>query len=438
MKRLRVAALLLFVVLLAAGAVFLRGALQVALAYSAKQMCSGVFVAGLPPDFVREKDIDPSLALLGPLRGALEVLPRRDSGDAVATLLGARAHAVHDAQRGCMLHGDGPGAPPRSPGDAPVPADTEPGIDRLLDAAFAEPGGGVRNTLAVLVALDGELIAERYAAPVSAATRLQGWSMNKSLMATWIALQAQRGALDPSRPVVELIGDPQYAASIVPRMTLFHLLQMESGLDFLELYGPGSDVTRMLYRSHAMWQLPASQSQAHPPGSHFSYSSGDTVLASRLWQQSLEQPYPQWIETHFARPLGIHSLVAEADASGTQVGSSFVYMTARDWMRVGQLWLDAWHGRSTLLPQAWMRESLRARDSDPRGRYGRGFWLNTAGVSFEGLPDSLFFASGHNGQYLVVIPEWELVLLRLGLTQGASSGTGDLLRGLAAQRNLAP
>ncbi|MDP5053370.1 MAG: serine hydrolase, partial [Congregibacter sp.] len=75
------------------------------------------------------------------------------------------------------------------------------------------------------------------------------------------------------------------------------------------------------------------------------------------------------------------------------------------------------------------------RPSDTQGRYGRGFWLNTGGVAFEGLPEELFYAGGNAGQYVVVIPAWEMVIVRLGLSDpGVDTGMHDFLRQLAADR----
>jgi CubicO group peptidase (beta-lactamase class C family) len=439
-KGLRVVSVVAVVAALAYLSLLGRGAVQLALGYSAKQYCSAVFVSRLPDRVAEQMDIRPRMAALGPLLGQLQLRADPTIGVAEAELLGARARAVHRDGTGCTLHGEGSGRPP-----LPMPEETaaSPGVPAPLqaafDRAFAEPGGGGRNTLAVLLSRHGRLLAERYAEPVTASTRLQGWSMNKSLMATWIGLQARRGQLDPAAPVITLLGDDPLAQRMDPRLTLLHLLQMESGLDFQEIYGPGADVTEMLYRSEAMWRVAAGRPQAYEPGSHFAYSSGDTVLASALWQRSLDEPYPQWLETHFQAPLGIDSLVAEADASGVQVGSSYAYQTGRDWLRTGQLWLDAWHGRSPLLDQQWLRESVAPRASDPQGRYGRGFWLNTGENAFQGMPRTLFYASGNAGQYVVVVPEWELVVVRLGLTD-AASGTGmDIfLRSLAVALELSP
>ena len=170
-------------------------------------------------------------------------------------------------------------------------------------------------------------------------------------------------------------------------LRLDHLLHMESGLEFEETYWPGDDVTRMLYSGVPMWQVPAGQQQAYPPGTHFSYSSGDTNLAAYLWQTSLgDLDYATWLQRNFYRPLGIRRAVSEPDAAGVQVGSSYTYMTAREWARVGQLWLDAWHGRSELLSQAWQRAATEPRASAAQGEYGRGFWLNRRGEDFPGLP----------------------------------------------------
>lgn len=409
-------------------------AAQVAVGYSAKQLCSGVMVSGLSRDVVIARDILPRMAILGPARSLLDLELDEARGEARATLLGTSAVAGYQSPaRGCSLHLPGAAAPrPRAPAmqtpRSPFVAADSPRLMAALDAAFVEPADGGRQTLAVLVAHRGKLVAERYAAPVTAATPLQGWSMNKSLMATWVALLVQEGRLRTDLLVAARLRDlgapDEVVDAISPDLTLEHLLRMRSGFDFEERYGPGSDATNMLYRERAMWQSAPRTGHARAPGEQFNYSSGDANLTAYLWQSALPvDAYEEWLAAAFSLPLGLSSLVAEADASGVQVGSSYAFLSARDWLAVGQLWLDAWHGRSPLLTQEWQRAAVRPEPRGEGGGYGRSFWLNTAGAAFPGLPETLFYAGGNAGQYVLVLPEEELVVVRLGLSD-ATADTG--------------
>jgi CubicO group peptidase (beta-lactamase class C family) len=281
------------------------------------------------------------------------------------------------------------------------------------------------------------VIAERYLPPVSVDTPMQGWSMNKSLVATWVGIQVKQERLSLDLPVLQALrasgaelGEIEH--KIEPTLTLFNLLHMESGFDFVETYKPGDDATHMLYESPVMWQVAPGKGHIYSPGEHFSYSSGDTNLATFLWQTSLMgQPYPSWMEENFWGPIGLRSVTSEADSSGVQVGSSYTYMTARDWGRLGQFWLDAWHNRNDLLPQGWQGQATQPSASNIQGNYGLGFWLNTQGSALPSLPKNLFYAGGHAGQRVIVLPDEELVIVRLGLSQsGVDLGVEAFVRQL--------
>jgi CubicO group peptidase (beta-lactamase class C family) len=459
-RLLRVIAVLAAVAGLLAGWRWLAAWAAIATGYAAKQLCSGVWVSGLPPAFVIERDIEPRMAILGPALPLLETRLDPAAVGAASSLLGVTSQARFMPPYGCVLNPRSVPATESAPGGqrrAGAGLDAQPTVEPvrppawlepLLDDAFAEPRAvdGRRNTLAVVVRQRGQIIAERYRAPVTATTPLQGWSMNKSLLATWVGIQVARGALSLEQSVLASIdpadrsGDP--VGNIDPRLTLGHLLHMESGFDFEETYNPGDDATAMLYGDDPMWQAAPRRGHRFPPGTHFSYSSGDTNLAAYLWQRSLAgASYTDWLREEFIRPLGLGVAVSEPDVSGVQVGSSYTYMSARDWSRVGQLWLDAWHGRSPLLERSWQRAAVTPRPSTAEGIYGRGFWLNTRGVSFPGLPEAAFFASGNSGQYVLVLPEEELVIVRLGLstTPEREHGVEALARGiLERQDRLAP
>jgi len=415
--------------------------------YAAKQICSGIFVARLPEQFVVSTDVLPRLATVGPLAELLGYEVNHSQREVVARMLGQTATAQHRAGHGCTLnpayqaplfpfatstdglseqtHGtDVAPAPIANPVPAPQAGNT-PALHAAVNTAFAEPPEGGRNTLAVIVMHRGEVVAERYGAPVTAATPMQGWSMNKSLMATFIGRQVDQGTLDLDGAVVSALHaagtDARTLGKVDPSLKLRHLLSMTTGFDFSERYFPGDDVTDMLYRQPGMWRSAPDTGHAHPPEVQWAYSSGDINTASLMWQQSLNgEPYPDWINTNFNRPLALEEVVLEPDATGVQVGSSYAYLTARDWARMGQLWLDAWHGRSKVISQQWQRLAVTPGTAKGGEIYGLGFWLNTAHRAFPSAPDNTFHAGGNSGQFVVVIPEEELVVVRLGLTLNES------------------
>ena len=398
----------------------LHSAASIGVGYSAKQLCSGVFVSQLPAEFILEKDILPRMATVAGMDRFVDA--HVGEREATVNILTASATARYKERYGCTLHGDAQAlTESEGGGDRIQPAvryrSDNPLIEQAVDALFTESDEGGRNTLAVLVMHKGEIVTERYVAPVDSRTRLQGWSMNKSLMASFVGVQVGRGLMDLSWPVkarTQALGaTADVTQNVSADLTLKHLMTMASGLDFDERYLPGDDVTQMLYGGVPMWQVPLAQGQRVDPGEEFVYSSGDTNVVSYLWQ---------------------------SDISGVQVGLSFAYLTARDWARFGQWWLDAWHGRDALLSQEWQR--LAVTPSETADFYGLSFWLNTRLSDYPDLPANTFHAGGNSGQFVVVVPEAELVMVRLGLTLnesavGLAQPFASIYQALSAQADLA-
>lgn len=258
--------------------------------------------------------------------------------------------------------------------------------------------------------------------------------MNKSLMASLVGIQVERGLMSLDDPVALTLResgvDPAMISGVSEAMTLRHLMTMSSGLDFDERYLPGDDVTEMLYVGAPMWQVPLKQGQRVSPGQEFVYSSGDTNVVSYLWQLSLAgEPYVDWVDREVNEPLGLTDPLLEPDVSGIQVGSSFAYLTARDWARYGNWWLDAYHGRDSRLSKEWQRLAVTPSKAAGGGIYGLSFWLNVNRGEFPSLPESNFHAGGNSGQFVMVMPESELVVVRLGLT--LEEGKSDINDGFA-------
>ena len=298
-----------------------------------------------------------------------------------------------------------------------------PRIESVLDEAFSEPfATSHRQTRAVVILRKGQIVAERYAPSFDRNTPLVGWSVTKSLTNTLIGMLVGDGLLELDNPAPV----PEWQAEGDPRqgITIRHLLQMSSGLDFDEVYTPGSDVTNMLFAAHSAAAVAAAAPLGHEPGTRWYYSSGTSNILARIFRDATGGTLftaQDFIRQRLYQPLGITSMVLEPDSSGSPVGSSFSFATARDWARLGQFWLQdgQWEGKR-LLPEGWMQWSVSPAPAADKGQYGAQFWLN-AGIHGEDrrypeIPTSMYAALGYSGQVVAVFPEQEVVVVRLGFT----------------------
>lgn len=408
--------------------------IRVGAGYAAKIVCSNVFIAGRDPDQVLADDVQaPGHPLLKLMRMSVD----RDARRVTVGLFGmfGMREAVAREGLGCTVLSGGHGAP-----DGPLPSRSEtPKLDAealwphgtrtkdSINAAFARilddsalTGPGMR---AVVVVHHGRIAGERYGAGFSVETPLLGWSMAKTVNAAILgaSIKAERLSLDRKGLFDGWKGDERNAIAIAD------LSAMASGLEYNESYGDVSDVTRMLFLEPDMVAFTAGKPLAAPIGTEFNYSSGSAVLLSRLWQDAAgsSQAAVDLPRKALFEPLGMSSAVLEMDAAGTFVGSSYLYATARDWARFGQMMLQdgAWNGDQILDKSFidWMREPVPPSD----GAYGRGqLWLEGPGRGPQearsdadfGLPGDTYWAIGHDGQTIAIIPSRDMVVVRMGLT----------------------
>lgn len=406
---------------------------RVASAYVGKTLCSEIFVAGRDEATVRRDD----LVGIDPMLQRVEAVVDRSHARVVASLFGlGRTVVVFRRGYGCTMVANGapeplPEPPPRRPlnswptvskdaPDAPRNVDFD-ALDEALDAAMAHQQ---TRTRALFIVVDGRVVGARFAPGFSAETPLLSWSMAKSVTATLVGAAALKGHLNinEAAPVPEWRNDKRKAA-----ITWNDLLRMQSGLAFSEIYGdPGSDATRMLFATRDAGGYAAQRPAIHPPGVVFSYSSGTTNLIARTLRQVLAS-HGVDLET-FAQaavfgPLGVSSLVMERDSSGTPIGSSYMYATVGDWARLGQLYLDdGMVGSVRILPKGWVAAATTSAEAAD-GRYGLQIWLNRPGSArprtYVGAPESMLYFSGHEGQFVYVMPDRRMIVVRAGVTRGA-------------------
>ena len=409
--------------------------LRVGVNYAAKIVCSNVFIAGRQPEAVLAADVG---AIGHTALKLIRVSVDHERQLVRANMLGLVGNglAVYRSGTGCATVADGDIEQARSVQFAPerVPpvskeqawpigqrAELNPGIQTMVERPeFAGPG--MRG---LVVIHHGQLVGEHYDAGFTAQTPLLGWSMAKTVTAALVGLQIGDGRLSLDQQGFW----PAAAGDGRDKIRLRDLLAMSSGLRFNEDYGGVTDVTRMLYGEGDMAAYAHRQPLDHAPGSHWSYSSGTTLLLSRIWQQAANTNALSYPRRRLFAPLGMHSAILEADASGTFVGSSYLYATTQDWARFAQFLLQdgVWNGQR-LLPAGYV-DTMRNTAPASAGRYGSGqLWrCGPQGTTPEGenpdtpfgLPADTFWLRGHDGQSIAIVPSRALVVVRLGLTPQA-------------------
>jgi CubicO group peptidase (beta-lactamase class C family) len=301
-------------------------------------------------------------------------------------------------------------------------------LQKTIDEAFIEndPKNIIR-TRAVVVLQNGKLIAEKYAPNITFQTPLLGWSMTKSVTNAMIALLVKDGKLDIKKaaPIEEWKNDER------KKITIDHLLRMSSGLDFEENYASPSDATQMLFRKKGAGAYALLSKAAAEPDKIWSYSSGTSNILQEIIRRQFTShaDYLAFPHQRLFHKIGMKSAVIEPDASGTYVGSSFMFATARDWAKFGQLYLQdgVWNGER-ILPEGWVRySSTETPHAD--GKYAAQFWLDHQDKSF---PQDAFMAVGFEGQYVTIIPSKQLVIVRLGCTPNDNFNHSALVKGIVA------
>lgn len=427
--------------------------------YTAKYICSALFVSGrdLDHDTIVRNEIVPIAPTFAWVDTTVDFENKTVTGKVMAGL--HRVTAVYREGLGCTLavdtsakklyvQAEGVSAPAQLSSDLiwPLGEGFEVGVfpseinriklEQALDSAFMEPGpDSRRNTHAVAVVYRGKLVTERYAPGIDSNTPLMGWSMSKSITNALVGVLVQAGKLDIDAPAPV----PQWKHETDARgaITLDQLLRMSSGLAFTEVYVPGSDASEMLFNQYSAAEFAASRPLAYAPDEHWSYSSGTTNIISRIIKDSVGgklADYVRFTREHLFDRVGMNSIVLEADASGSFVGSSYTYASARDWARFGLLYLNdgVWQDQR-ILPPGWVDYSTTPTAKAPQGQYGAQFWLNAGNSkdindrAFPSLPPDMYWASGFSGQSVFVIPSRELVVVRLGTTLDGSWDKGQFM-----------
>lgn len=429
---------LIFLIALVIAAVVLRPdrLARVASALAAHTLCSGVFVSAHDPKLVFEDHVR---TVLGGVTHALRYRVLQNPKQVEVSVLGAfRSSASFVEGFGCRVDSQenvhlAQQEPPISKQVAlPVQPPVSAGLEQALSEVFREHDRNrAKKVQAVVIMKAGHVVAERYAPGVNANTPLLSYSIAKSFTNAFLGILVRKERMS----VAQSVEVPEWNAADDPRrkITVEDLLRMQSGIDAEET-GTGSDpVSQMEFLHPNMAAFAAGRPLKTKPGVNWDYTSANTMLLARLMQRSLQADALEF--RRFARrelfdPAGMGDVVMEVDGAGIFVGSTYVYATARDYAKFGELYRNdgvAPNGQR-VLPEGWVEWS---KQSTRGSSYGAGWWTNAGEDEWTqdrikaGFPKDGLFASGFLGQRIYIVPSEGLVITRFGYSAPPDFGMPD-------------
>ncbi|HOO95502.1 MAG TPA: serine hydrolase [Proteiniphilum sp.] len=444
MKRAGVILSTLLLIILLGGFLYMKPLMPIITGYAAKNLSSGIFVGNRTQESLEATDLNFSFIRF--VNNSVDTTRKTVSSrflwhsSRTTFVNGYGSILLNDYTVGDIQARPYPIVPhlPEHPDTIAWPmgdliADTIPsGIDLqqlniAMEQAFADTIP-YKGTFAVMVTYKGQPVAERYAEGFGPENLFLSWSMAKSFTNALTGIMVKEGKLELDAPAdIE-----EWQQDERRQITIRHLMQMNSGLEWNEDYGNSSDVNNMLHKEGDMAKFAISKQLEYAPGSVFEYASGSTNIVSSLMRKAIgnDADYLAFPREKLFNRIGMRSATFEVDASGTFVGSSYLYATLRDYTRFGLLYLNNgnWLGEE-ILTENWVEYSTtEANGSD--GTYGAFFWLNKSGSDYPDVPRDMFCCRGHDGQYIYIIPSKELVIVRTGFSKEGEFDQNGFLAGI--------
>jgi CubicO group peptidase (beta-lactamase class C family) len=433
-KRIFYGVLTLLAAIMLGVAIYINSLLPIITGYAAKNLCSAVFVSGREAKDVENMDLNFSFIKF--TRNSIDY----ERKSVTSRFLWGKSKAIYREGFGTTLLRD---ISEETLCKIKYPGGTEPGylqdtIRWPLGDILPDTSTGINlkelgtvtsrlindnsyngNAFAFIVLHKGIPVAEAYKPRFSMHTRFLSWSMAKSFTNAMVGILVRQGRVAINDPA----GLDQWKNDERKSITLNNLMQMQSGLKWNEDYGNRSDVTLMLHCAGDMARYAGEKPEEHPAGSFWYYSSGTTNIVSYIIRKQFtnDSLYYSFADKELFNMTGMPDAVFEVDASGTRVGSSYLYATARDYARFGLLYLnDGVFNGKRILPEGWVKYSTTVASAS-NGLYGSFFWLNRS-RKLPSAPEDMFACDGHDGQHIYILPTQQLVVVVLGYSPLSKGG----------------
>ena len=371
-KRVLYGVLIFFMITLISAAIYINSLIPIITGYAAKNLCSAVFISGRQQADVEAVDL--YFSFIKFTKNDVDLIEK----SVTSHFLWGKSKAIFREGFGSTLLRDIPEGTLRK---MKYPVNIKPDysqdtIDWPLGDVLPDNLTGINvsqlaviskklvidnlyngNAFAFLVLHKGIPVVEAYKPEFNQNTRFISWSMAKSFTNALVGLLLKEGKLD----IQQQAGFDEWENDDRRKITLNNLLQMQSGLKWNEDYGTKSDVTLMLHCESDMSHFAINQASEHPAGSYWYYSSGTANIVSYLVRKqfNIDTSYYAFAHKQLFNTTGMPDAVFEVDPSGTFVGSSYLYATARDYARFGLLYEnDGIFNGQRILPEGWVDYSI--------------------------------------------------------------------------------
>ncbi len=433
----------------------------------AKILCSGVFITGLDAADAAA-NVGGFISPFDERRHVVDTVVDYEQERVALTLPdGVTRTAKRYENQGCVAHGIGEDSvhfapttvernlPPAATtpwpmgdvlSDVPWPSEIDmEKVEEALDIGF---GPAEARTLGLVITYKGRILGERYGEGIDIHTPLESWSMTKSLTGTLMGVLIQQGTYELWQPAPV----PEWQEPGDPRqeIRIGDIMRMSSGIKINAPSDP--DYDRDIYADHLYlytatsnsYEWAATRPQEWPPNTIGRYRNTDPVLTSYLIRLGVEgrgQDYHSFPQHDLFDKIGIRDGLIETDPQGNFLGQGLAFMPARDWARLGNLYLqDGVWGGERILPEGYVEYASTLAPtwiSDGRLQYGGAFfWVN--GQGNQGLPESAYSMRGAGGQSTTIIPTHDLVVVRLGKYTGSGPGGQALNQALGLLMEAVP
>lgn len=265
------------------------------------------------------------------------------------------------------------------------------------------------KTAAFVVIKNGKLLHEQYWDGYSQLSQTNSFSMAKAVTVMLLGKALEEGKI---KDINDKLSDfyPEFnEKEFGKNVSLKNLAQMEAGLDWNEDYNNPFLPNARAYYGKSLIKVTFSRDFKENPGERFEYQSGSTQLLGFALRKALNQSLASYLSEKFWIPVGMEQNAKwSTDESGMEKTYCCIHSNARDYAKLGQLFLDNGKVDDQQILNLDFINQMKTPTEKSKDIYGMGFWINNDN------PVKHYYFLGLQGQYIIMVPEYNMVIVKTG------------------------